>query len=151
MITHKNCDYAINLKNNKIFYDFLYNLLNTKWIALREYFDDILMKNWIRHFVNFVKTSVMFVFKKNESLRLCVDYKNLNKITKKNRHFLFLITQILNQLFDFAYFIKLNFKNVYHRIRIRKDNEWKTTFRTRYEHFEYIIMSFELTNASVTF
>ena len=65
----------------------------------------------------------MFIFKKNESLRLCVNYKDLNKRTKKNRYFLFLITQILNQLFDFTYFIKLNLKNVYHRIRIRKDDE----------------------------
>ena len=65
----------------------------------------------------------MFIFKKNENLRLYVDYKDLNKITKKNRHFLFSITQILNQLSNFAYFIKLNFKNVYHRIRIRENDE----------------------------
>ena len=64
----------------------------------------------------------MFIFEKNENLRLCVDYKDLNKKTKKNRHSLFLITQILNQLFDFTYFIKLNFKNIYHRICIRKDD-----------------------------
>ena len=48
-------------------------------------------------------------------------------------------------------FIKLNLKNVYHRIRIKKIDEWKTTFRTRYEHFEYQIMSFDLANASVIF
>ena len=45
----------------------------------------------------------------------------------------------------------MNLKNVYHRIRIRKDDELKTTFRTRYEHFEYMMMSFKLTNASITF
>ena len=148
---HKNCDHANDIKNNEFFYNFLYNLLNMKLIALREYLNNVLTKNWIRHFVNSVEISVMFVFKKNENLRLCVDYKSLNKITKKNRHSLFLITQILNQLSDSAYFIKLNFKNVYHRIRIRKNDEWKTTFRTRYEHFEYMMMSFELTNASIIF
>ena len=84
-------------------------------------------------------------------MRFCVDYKNLNKITKKNRNFLFFITQVLNQLFDFAYFFKLNFKNIYYRIRIRENDEWKTTFCTRYKHFEYIIITFELTNASIIF
>ena len=96
LTTHKNCNHVIDIKNNEFFYNFLYTLSNTKLIALREYFDDVLTKNWIRHFVNFVETSVMFIFKKNESLRLCVNYKDLNKVTKKNRHILSLITQILN-------------------------------------------------------
>ena len=108
LTTHKNCDHAIDIKDNEFFYHFLYNLSNTKLIALHEYLDDVLTKNKILHFVNFVETSVMFVFKKNKNLRLCVNYKDLNKIMKKNRHSLFLITQIFNQLFDFAYFIKLN-------------------------------------------
>ena len=109
----------------------------------------VLTKKWIRYFVNSVETFVMFVFKKNEILRLCVDYKYLNKVTEKNPHFLSFITLVLNQLFDFAYFFKLNLKNAYHRIRIRESDEWKTTFRTRYKHFEYMIMSFELTNTSI--
>ena len=54
----------------------------------------------------------MFVFKKNENLRLCVDYRHLNKITKKNHHSLFLITQILNQLSDSAYFINVRDQDV---------------------------------------
>ena len=70
----------------------------------------------------------MLVFKKVEILQLCVNYKNLNKITKKNRHFLSLIAQVLNQLFNYAYFFKSNFKNAYHRIRIRKNDEKKRRF-----------------------
>ena len=54
LTTHKNCDHVIDIKNNECFYKFLNNLSNTKLIALREYFDDVLAKNWIRHFVNFV-------------------------------------------------------------------------------------------------
>ena len=72
-------------------------------------------------------------------------------MTKKNRYFLSLIIQILNQLNDSLYFIKIDFKNVYHRIQIRRDDEWKTAFRTRYNHFEYLIMSFDFVNASVIF
>ena len=65
--------------------------------------------------------------------------------------FLSFITKTLNRLYKIKRFIKLNLKNVYHRIWIRKNDEWKTAFRTRYEHFEYQIMLFELTNASITF
>ena len=64
---------------------------------------------------------------------------------------MFFITQVLNELFDCAYFFKLNFKNTYYRIQIRENDKRKTTFRIRYEHFKYMIMSFELTNASVIF
>ena len=55
----------------------------------------------------------------------------------------------MNLLSETKRFIKLNLKNVYHRIRIKRDDEWKTTFRTRYKHFEYQVISFELTNAFV--
>ena len=70
---------------------------------------------------------------------------------KKNQYFLLLIIQILNQLNDSLYFIKIDFKNVYHRIRIRRNDEWKTAFWTRYNHFEYLIMSFDFVNVSVIF
>ena len=69
----------------------------------------------------------------------------------KNRHFLSFITETLNCLCEIKRFIKLNLRNVYHQIRIKKNNKWKTAFRIRYKHFEYQIMSFDLTNASVTF
>ena len=58
---------------------------------------------------------------------------------------------MLNRLCDVKRFMKLNLKNVYHRIRIKRDDEWKTAFRTRYGHFKYQIMLFELTNASIIF
>ncbi len=94
---------------------------------------------------------MLFVLKKNEKLRLCVDYRDLNKITRKNRHFLSLIIQMLNQLKNCRFFIKIDLTNAYNRIRIKKNDEWKTTFRIRYEHFEYLMMFFDLTNASITF
>ena len=64
-----------------------------------------------------------FIFKKNEGFRLCVDYKNLNIIIIKNRHSLLLIMKMLNCFNEFKRFTKFNFKNVYHRIRIKCDNE----------------------------
>ena len=118
---------------------------------LRRYIENVLIKKWIKHFVSFVDASIFFVFKKNDDLRLCMNYKKFNAITIKNRHSLFLITKILNRFCEVKYFIKLNLKNVYHRIRIKINNKWKTTFRTRYDHFEYQIMFFELINVSTIF
>jgi hypothetical protein len=58
---------------------------------------------------------------------------------------------MLNQLKNCRFFIKIDLTNVYNRIHIKKNDEWKTTFRIRYEHFEYLMMFFDLTNASITF
>ena len=66
---------------------------------------------------------ILFVFKKNNELHLCINYKELNAMIIKNRYSLFLITKILNRLYDVKIFTKLNLKNVYHKIRIKKDDE----------------------------
>lgn len=152
LISRKNVDHIIELKNEKTSsYDFLYNLSNSELIVLREYLDDAFEKNIIKHSINFVETSMLFVSKKNEKFRFCVDYKDLNVIIRKNRHSLSLITQMLNQFNELIYFIKIDLTDAYNRIRIRTSDEWKTTFRIRYEHFKYLIMSFDLTNVSIIF
>ena len=79
------------------------------------------------------------------------NYKDFNVVIIKNKISLFFIDETLIRFVDIAYFIKLDFKNVYHKIWIREENEWKTTFRTRYELFEYTIMFFELIIVFVTF
>jgi hypothetical protein len=84
-------------------------------------------------------------------LQLYIDYRALNKITIKNRYPLFLINKIFDRLADAVIYTKLNLKDIYHRIRIKLENEWKTTFRTRYGFFEYIIILFELINAPAIF
>ena len=90
---------------------------------LQNYLHKNFALNKIRHFINFVKTFVMFITKKNESLRLCVDYCKSNIFTIKNRYLLFLINEILNRLINVCYFTKLDFRNVYYCIRIRKKNK----------------------------
>ena len=107
--------------------------------------------NHIREFFNLVETSMLFISKKNDSLRLCVNYRGLNVVIIKNKCFFFLIEKTFNRLMNVVYFTKFDFKNVYHRIQIWKNNEWMIIFRTRYDHFEYVIMSFDLINASTTF
>jgi hypothetical protein len=148
----KNVDHVIELKNDKqSSYEFLYNLFNFELKTFRLYLDDALTRDIIKHSINSIETSVFFVFKKNEKLQLCVDYRSLNKIIRKNRHSLSLIIQMLNQLKDCRFFIKIDLTDAYNRIRIKKNDKWKTTFRIRYEHFEYLMMLFDLANASITF
>ena len=79
--------------------------------------------NKIKQFINFAKTFIIFITKKNKNFRLCVDYRDLNVITIKNRYFLFFINKTLNRLINAQYFTKLNFKNIYYRIRIRVKNK----------------------------
>ena len=69
----------------------------------------------------------MFVKKKDGSLRLCVDYQALNEVTKKDRYSLQLIGEALDQLHMAKYFTKLDIKEAYHNVRIKKGDEWKTT------------------------
>jgi hypothetical protein len=100
LTSHKeNVDHVIELKNNKqSSYEFFYNLFNFELKTLRLYFDDVLTRDIIKHSMSLIETSMFFVLKKNEKLRLCVDYRDLNKIIRKNRHFLSLIIQMLNRL-----------------------------------------------------
>ena len=145
-------DHVIDFKKNeKSSFMSLYNLSQNKLTKFQRYIENVLIKNWIKHSISFANVSIFFVFKKNENFRFCVNYRNLNTMTIKNRHLLFLIIKTLNRFNDVKKFIKIDLKNVYHRIRIKQNDEWKITFRTRYEHFEYQIMFFELINISTIF
>ena len=116
----------------------------------RKYLNENLKKKFIRKSQSSTKYSILFVFKKDETLRLCVDYRKLNEITIKNRYSLSNINELQNKLSRTIYFTKLNFKEVYNLIRMKARKKWKTIFQTRYEHYEYTMMSFELINASTT-
>ena len=96
------------------------------------------------------KYSILFASKKDDKLRLCVDYRKLNKITIKDRTSLLNIKKLQNKLKKVKWFTKLNLRGAYNLIRMKKEKKWKTTFRTRYKSYEYLVMSFELINASIT-
>ena len=117
LLTHKNKNHVIDLKFKKeLLYDSFYAFLKKKLQILRNYLLKNLALNCIREFFSFVETSMLFIFKKNESLRLCVNYRDLNIVIIKNKCFFFLIEETLNRLMNAVYFMKFNFKNVYHRI-----------------------------------
>lgn len=92
-----------------------------------------------------------FVGKKDGSLRPCIDYRGLNQITIKNKYLLPLLSSAFEPLHGATIFTKLDLRNAYHLLRIRKGDEWKTAFKTPLGHFEYLVMPFGLCNAPAFF
>ena len=129
----------------------LYNLSEVELQYLRKYLAEYLQRGWIRRSRSPAGAPILFAKKKDGTLRLCVDYRGLNKITVRDRHALPLITESLERLSNAKCYTKLDIRETYHRIRIQEGDEWKTAFRTRYGHFEYTIMPFGLTNAPARF
>ncbi|KAJ9546714.1 hypothetical protein OSB04_019257 [Centaurea solstitialis] len=94
---------------------------------------------------------ILFVKKKDGSMRMCIDYRELNKLMVKNRYPLPRIDDLFDQLQGAAWFSKIDFHSGYHQVKVREDDVQKTAFRTRYGHFEFVVMSFRLTNAPAVF
>jgi hypothetical protein len=129
----------------------VYNLSQTELKALHEYIKENLNKGFIRRSESPAGAPILFVKKKDGSLRLCVDYRGLNKVTTPNRCPLPLISETFDQLGKAKYFTKLDMRGAYNLLRIAKGDEWKTAFRCRYGHFEYQVMPFGLMNAPGSF
>ena len=145
-------NHAIKLKKEKSSScDFLYNLSEHELSVFKKYIDKHLKNDFISRSKSSAEASILFIKKTDESLRLCVNYRELNAIVVKNKYSISLITNILNRLRKAKVFIKLDFREVYNLLRIKKKDEWKIAFRTKYETFEYNVLSFELLNEEVSF
>jgi hypothetical protein len=143
--------YIINTGNAIFPHNSIYKLSENELKILKNYLNKNFKRGYIQRSINSINAPILFVFKKNGKFRLYVNYKDLNKITIKNRYSLSLIKEILNRFNGTAVYTKFNFKNIYYKIRIRKKDEWKTTFKIRYSYFEYKIILFNLINAPAIF
>ncbi|GJT76241.1 putative reverse transcriptase domain-containing protein [Tanacetum coccineum] len=95
--------------------------------------------------------SVLFVKKKDGSFIMCIDYRELNKLTVKNRYPLPRIDDLFNQLQGSSVYSKIDLRSGYHQLRVREEDILKTAFRMRYMHYEFHVMPFGFTNALAVF
>jgi hypothetical protein len=122
-----------------------------KLLVLRKTLTEYLDKGFIRVSNSPASTPILFVRKPGGRLRFCVDYRGLNRITRKDRYPLPLIYETLQSVGRAKWFTKLDVVAAFHKIRIREGQEWMTAFRTRYGLFEWMVTPFGLANAPSTF
>jgi hypothetical protein len=125
----------------------LYQMPPNELAELKTQLQDLLEKGSIRPSSSPWGCPTIFVKKKDQTLRMCVDYRPLNEVTIKNKYPLPRIDILFDQLTGARVFSKIDLRSGYHQIRIRPEDIPKTAFTTRYGLFEYLVMSFRLTNA----
>jgi hypothetical protein len=150
---HKPYDYAIDLKDGEQPpWGLMYPLNKTELQALRDYLKEMLELGKIRPSKSPTAAPIIFVPKAHSrGLRLCVDYRGLNKVTIANRYPLPIMSELQDRVRGAKIFTKIDLKNGYNLIRIKPGDEWKMAFKTRYGLYEYTVMPFGLSNAPATF
>src|SRR3990170_934629 len=128
-----------------------YRMPGPELAELKKQLDELLQKGYIHPSISPWGSPVLFVKKKDGSLRMCVDYRQLNEVTIKNRYPLPRIDDLFDQLSGARVFSKIDLRMGYHQLKIRKEDIPKTAFTTRYRLYEFTVMAFGLTNAPAYF
>jgi len=128
-----------------------YRMSASKLVELKKQLEDLLDKKFVRPSVSPWGAPVLFVKKKEGSMMFCIDYRQLNKVTIKNRFPLPRIDDLMDQLVGARVFSKIELRSGYHQIKVKDEDMQKTAFRTRYKHYEYTVMPFGVTNAPGVF
>ncbi|GJX23862.1 putative reverse transcriptase domain-containing protein [Tanacetum coccineum] len=128
-----------------------YRLAPSKMKELSEQLQELSDKGFIRPSSSPWGAPILFVKKKDGSFRMCIDYRELNKLTVKNCYPLPRIGNLFDQLQGSSIYSKIDLRSSYHQLRVREQNIPKTAFKTRYGHYEFQVMPFGLTNAPAVF
>jgi hypothetical protein len=128
-----------------------YRLAPSEMQELESQLQELQDKGFIRPSSSPWGAPILFVKKKDGTFRMCIDYRELNKLTIKNRYPLPRIDDLFDQLQGAKYFSKIDLRSGYHQLRVREEDVPKTAFSTRYGHFEFLVMPFGLTNAPAVF
>ncbi|KAL0549087.1 hypothetical protein IC582_013567 [Cucumis melo] len=149
---HREVEFAIELEPGTVPISRApYRMAPAELKELKVQLQELLDKGFIRPSVSPWGAPVLFVKKKDGSMRLCIDYRELNKVTVKNRYPLPRMDDLFDQLQGATVFSKIDLRSGYHQLRIKDEDVPKTAFRSRYGHYEFIVMSFGLTNAPAVF
>ncbi|CAN6447612.1 unnamed protein product [Victoria cruziana] len=118
---------------------------------LKKQIQELMDKGFIQPSMSSWGAPVLFVKKKDGTMRLCIDYRMLNQVTIKNKYPLPRIDDLLDQLGGSSVFSKIDLRSGYHQVRISRQDVSKTAFRTRYGHYEFLVLPFGLTNVPTVF
>ena len=118
---------------------------------LKTQLHELLDKGFVQPSVSPWGAPVLFVKKKDGTLRMCIDYRQINKVAVKNKYPLPRIEDLFIQLKGASVFSKIDLRSGYYQLRVKDVDVPKTAFRTRYGHYEFLIMPFGLTNAPAAF
>jgi hypothetical protein len=128
-----------------------YRMSTPEMKELQMHLEELLKKGYIQPSVSPWGAAVFFMKKKDGTLTLCIDFRQLNKVTVKNKYSLLRIDDIFDQLKDEKIFSKIDLRSGYHQVRIREEYIKNNAFRTRYGHYEFTVVPFGLSNAPVVF
>uniref|UniRef100_UPI001C3D73DE reverse transcriptase family protein n=1 Tax=Picosynechococcus sp. (strain ATCC 27264 / PCC 7002 / PR-6) TaxID=32049 RepID=UPI001C3D73DE len=128
-----------------------YRMAPSELKELKVQLQELVDKGYIRPSVSPWGAPVLFVKKKDGTMRLCIDYRQLNKVTICNKYPLPRIDDLFDQLRGASVFSKIDLRSGYHQLKVREIDVPKTAFRTRYGHYEFLVMPFGLTNAPAVF
>ena len=128
-----------------------YRMAPAELWELKAQLEELLSKGFIQPSISPWGAPVLFVKKKDGSLLLCIDYRQLNRVTIRNQYPLPRIDELFDQLQGSLVYSKIDLRSGYHQLRVQESDVPKTTFRTRYGHYEFLVMPFGLTNAPAAF
>ncbi|MBW0492657.1 hypothetical protein O181_032372 [Austropuccinia psidii MF-1] len=148
---HRACDRHIELEGSLPPVEVIYSLSKQESDKLRAYISENVKKGFMWPSSSSTGAPVLFIKKKDGGLRLCVDYRKLNAVTRKNKYPVPPMNQLLNHFNGSSIFSKIDLHGAYNMLRIKEGDEHLTCLRTKYGSYEYLVMPFGLTNVPASF